>query len=207
MSAPDDLRRALAAVADTTRPDRDVADDLARARTAARSRRRRVRRSLAGMAGVAVLGAGVGVVAVHDARTAAPSSVAGVRLVARSLQAPPYTFGLTPAGWSVQAVGSTAVTIVPDDGSASTDPHDFRGKLVILFDDNPLSGRAIPYAGRTIWLTGDSGYRTLSVRTRGSEPAGVVRIQYPDGAGWDEPSMLAFLASVRVGPGAVQGKG
>ncbi len=47
----------------------------------------------------------------------------------------------------------------------------------------------------------------MATRTRGDEPTGVVRIQYPRDAGWDEDSMLAFLASVHVGDSARLGVG
>lgn len=72
-----------------------------------------------------------------------------ITLVAMPLDAAPYTFDLTPQGWSVQAQKPTAVTIAPDDDSTSSDPDDFEGKLVITFDDNPSpapgsSTRAVP---------------------------------------------------------------
>jgi hypothetical protein len=35
----------------------------------------------------------------------------------------------------------------------------------------------------------------------------MVRIQYPTGTGWTRETMLGFLASVHVGPGAQQGLG
>ncbi len=78
---------------------------------------------------------------------------------------------------------------------------------IILFDGNRPSGRQLEHEGRLFWVSGDSGYTALATRTRDDEPAGVVRIQYPDGAGWDLDSMVAFLASVHVGPGARQGLG
>ena len=98
-------------------------------------------------------------------------------------------------------------TIVPDDGSTSSDPNVFVGKLVIMFDANPPDGRVVDHDGRRFWVSGDSGYTTLATRTEGDEPDGVVRIQYPTGAGWDESSMVDFLGSVHVGPGARQGLG
>ncbi|MFC6343613.1 hypothetical protein ACFP8W_16625, partial [Nocardioides hankookensis] len=137
----------------------------------------------------------------------AVTASSGVELVAKTFDATPYTFDLTPKGWSVQAQQPTAVTIVPDDGSTSDDPNVFVGKLVILFDANPPSGRAVDQDGRRFWVSGDSGYTTLATRSAPGEPAGVVRIQYPKGAGWDEASMVDFLGSVHVGPGARHGLG
>ncbi|KQW53597.1 hypothetical protein ASC77_04830 [Nocardioides sp. Root1257] len=205
----DDLKHALESVAATERPATDPAADLARARSAARRRtRRRFRAGLVGVASVAVLAVGVSVV-VDDDGPGAPTVIAssGVELVAKTFEATPYTFDLTPRGWSVQAQQPTAVTIVPDDGSTSSDPDVFVGKLVILFDANPPDGRVVDRDGRRFWVSGDSGYTTLATRTTPGEPSGVVRIQYPKGAGWDEASMVDFLASVHVGPGARHGLG
>jgi hypothetical protein len=202
----DDLKRALASVADAERPDTDPAADLDRARGAARRRtRRRFRLGLGGLAAVTVLAVGVTLVVDDEPAPVTPS--AGVELVAEPFEATPYTFDLTPQGWSVQGANPNAVTIAPDDGSTSSEPLDFRGKLVILFDANPVGGRELEHDGRTFWVSGDSGYTTVSTRTLPDEPRGVVRIQYPEGAGWDLDAMVAFLASVHVGPGARHGVG
>ncbi|WP_028645409.1 hypothetical protein [Nocardioides sp. URHA0020] len=203
MSPSHDLTRALQAAAETGRPAVDPGADLARARHAMHARaRRRVRTGLVGVAAAAVLA--VGTVAVLDRSATDP---AGVELVAQRFEATPYTFDLTPQGWSVQAQQPWAVTIVPDDGSTSEDPDVFVGKLVIMFDANRPDGRVVDHDGRRFWVSGDSGYTTLATRTRAGEPSGVVRIQYPADAGWDERSMVDFLASVHVGAGAQQGSG
>jgi hypothetical protein len=204
----DDLKRALQTVADAERPEADPGADLARARAAAGVRsRRRFRLGLTGVTAVAVLAIGATAVVDPEPDRAGVTASSGVELVAEPFAAAPYTFDLTPAGWSVQAQRPTAVTIAPDDGSTSSNPDDFRGKLVILFDTNRPTGQALEHDGRAFWVSGDSGYTVLATRTRGAEPAGVVRIQYPDGAGWDRESMVAFLASVHVGPGARHGLG
>lgn len=213
MCPTDDLKRALGSVADAERPVADPAADLARARSAASARtRRRLRLGLTGATTAVVLSLGAALVldrapSEPGTATSAPDAASsGVRLVAERFDASPYTFDLTPEGWSVQAQRPTAVTIAPDDGSTSSSPDDFRGKLVILFDGNRPSGRHRA-RGPGLLVSGDSGYTALATRTRGDEPTGVVRIQYPDGAGWDLDSMVAFLASVHVGPGARQGLG
>ena len=226
MSPTHDLKRALQTAAESDRPAVDPADDLARAVSAARARtRRRFRVGLAGVASVTVLGVGAAVVlereptgpGVSAPRPDAPSAPVGVELVSETFEATPYTFDLTPQGWSVQAQMPNGVTIVPDDGSTSDDPNVFVGKLVIMFDANRPSGRVIDHDGRRFWVSSESGrttlaarrsgYTTLATLTRGDEPEGVVHIQYPNGAGWDEASMVAFLASVHVGPGAQHGFG
>lgn len=211
MSPTHDLKHALQSAAETDRPAVDPADDLARALAAASARtRRRFRVGLAGVASVAVLAVGAAVLVDRESAgpgVTAPSTASAVDLVSETFEATPYTFDLTPKGWSVQAQNAFAVTIVPDDGSTSSNPDDFAGKLVIMFDANRPTGDVVDADGRRFWVSGDSGYTTLATRTLGGEPAGVVRIQYPSGAGWDEASMVAFLASVHVGPGARLGHG
>jgi hypothetical protein len=216
-----DLKQALHLAASTSRPAPDPADDLARARAADTARsRRRVRAGLSGLAAVAVLGIGTTAVLTGQDPSGEPSAgssatptpsteapVGGVQLVAETFDATPYTFDLTPQGWAVQGQNEFGVTIAPTDGSTSDHPDDFVGKLVIMFDANPPGGRAVDLDGRRFWITGDSGYTTISTRTITGEPAGAVRIQYPDDTGWDEDSMLAFTASVHVGDGAKHGSG
>jgi hypothetical protein len=206
-----DLTAALRVVADTDRPVPDAVDDLARARSASRRRfRRRLQAGTAAAVVVLVAGVGIGTALAGHDRTDPPSASTGaapVRLVAQPLAADPYTFDLTPKGWSVQAQSPQAVTIVPDDGRASTNPDDFVGKLVILFDQNPPGTKSLEYAGRTFWIHADSDYTTLSTRTRPGEPPGVVRVQYPAATGWTITSMLRFLGSVHVGPAARPGLG
>lgn len=210
-----DLRHALDLVAGDGRTGTQPGTDLDRARMAlTRRNRRRYSTGLAALTLVAVGGVGVAalnasgdVPAPGGPSASGPATTTGVRLVARTLDATPYSFGLTPEGWSVQAQTPTAVTIVPDDGSVPTDENDFRGKLVIMFDANPLQGRQVERDGRTFWIGDDPDYTTMATRTAAGEPDGVVRIQFPTGTGWDEDSMLRFLGSVHVGDGAQQGVG
>lgn len=213
-----DLKRALALAASTERSSPDPADDLARARTARTARtRQRVRVGLSGLAVVAVVGVGASVAvsgreapagpSAGNGATSSPQTPEGVQLVAATFDAPPYTFDLTPQGWSVQGQNAFGVTIAPEDGSTTDMPDDFEGKLVIMFDARPPGGRAVDLDGRTFWITGDSGYTTISTRTAAGEPEGAVRIQYPDDTGWTEDTMLAFTASVHVGDDARYGGG
>jgi hypothetical protein len=196
-----DLKRLLEVAAETPSAPVDPDADLARALRAGRARNaRRARLATVVLALALVVGLGLGRVAPEPQDT-------GVRLVAQRLDADPYTFDLTPKGWHVEAQNPYAVTIVPDDGSASDDPDVFVGKLVILFDQNPLGPTTIESAGRSFAIRSDSEYTTISTATRNGEPPGVVRIQYPDDAGWTRASMLAFLGSVHVGPGALPGLG
>jgi hypothetical protein len=184
----------------------DPLEDLVRAQSAARIRsRRRFRLALSGLS--LALVAGVGVTGVLERGAGRPPSsspattTGSIDLLAKRLRARPYTFDLTPKGWSVQARTAYFVTIVPGDRPTSPDPDVFVGKLVITFDHNPLGGRPLGGTGRDVRIRGDSGYTTLSMRTAPGEPPGVVRIQYPDDAGWDHTSMARFLRSVHVGAG------
>jgi hypothetical protein len=196
-----------AALADDA-PMPSAAADLERARAGLAARRRhRFRAATAAGAFVTVAIAG-GIAAVGQ-RTEAPShsQVDSIVLVSTPLKAAPYTFDLTPRGWSVQQQRATGVTIAPDNGSASRTPNDFQGKLVILFDRNPLTGKQLEYDGRQIWMVGDSGYTTMAMATSAGEPKGVVRIQYPNGTGWSHTQMLRFLTSIHVGASAQPGAG
>ena len=203
MSDHDDLKRALDAASSGDRTMPGPGEDLARARTAMRARtRRRYRTGLGGLVIAAVVGIGtVGILANQ------PDTSTRIHLVAERFVAAPYTFDLTPKGWAVQAQNPYAVTIVPDDGSISTNPDDFVGKLVITFDENPLSGRSVEHDGRKIWISKSDDYTSMATPTRAGEPGGIVRIQYPQDTGWNEAAMLDFLASVRVGAEAQHGHG
>jgi len=201
-----DIRQMLDIAADVDRPAVDPGADLARGRTAQRARtRKRLRTGLSGLALAAVLGVSTTAV-IAELTEDAPTSP-GVHLVADEFEAAPYTFDLTPVGWSVQGQRPSAVTIAPDDGSTSDHPDDFVGKLVILFDTNPPGGKRLTYQGRSLWMDQSEDYVTLATLTRTGEPAGVVRIQYPRKAGWSRPAMEAFLASVHVGDTARHGMG
>lgn len=203
-----DLKRMLETAVGDDAPMPSVAADLDRARAGLAARRRhRFRAATAAGALVTVaIGASLATVGEHSD---APShhQVDTVVLVSKPLNASPYTFDLTPRGWEVQQQRASGVTIAPDDGSTSSSPYDFQGKLVILFDRNPLAGKRLEYRGRQIWMVGDSGYTTMAVATSADEPRGVVRIQYPNGTGWSTRQMLRFLASIHVGAGARPGAG
>ena len=180
--------------------------------------RTRQRHAASAVLGVALAGAvGFGLVQAVDADQTRPQQTTnppspsmspdGVVLLSQPLDAGPYEFATTPEGWAVQGENAFAVVIAPLDGSVSSNPDDFRGKLVILFDKNPPSGEVRTVQGRQFWLRGDSGYTTIATRTLPGEPDGVVSVQFPDDTGWSEEVMLRFLASVSVGPGAQPGLG
>jgi hypothetical protein len=210
-----DLHRALALAAG---PGESAASqpaaDLDRARTAVRNRRRRrFRYAVSGLTSATVVAVLVaGVVGRDDVPAPSPGDhpavVSGaVVLVAGPLDVGAYVFEQVPQGWAVQGQRPTALTIAPTDGSVSDDPDDFQGKLVVMLDRERMYGYSVEQDGRTFHVRRGEGYTTVSVRTRADEPDGVVRIQYPDDAGWATAQMLDFLAGVRVTPEAEPGFG
>ncbi|HET6153263.1 MAG TPA: hypothetical protein VFE15_09905 [Marmoricola sp.] len=216
-----DLNHLLDRLADNAGPT-DPAADIERGRVALKTRRRRnYRIGVAGFASVAILSVGMTAVVTADrsgpsqpAATTQPSG--GIRLSSAHLAAGPYTFDTSPEGWAVESIRPDAVTIAPQDGSVSTNPNVYTGKLVILFDSNPLgNGNTVTFDGRDFTVrhesastsplrpgNGSADSTTISTRTRAGEPDGVVRIQFPGSSGWTQAQMLRFLASVHVGSSA-----
>jgi len=209
-----DLNSLLERAAGPTGAPVDAHADLTRGhRALSRTRRRRGALGLVGVAAAGVVGVGIarvtdpgGDVAADRTQTHHPVKGTGITFLAQPFEAGPYTFDQTPVGWEVQGAYPQGVTIAPV-GFPDQEPLSFVGKLVILFDGNPLSGEKLQRDGRTFWVHGDSGYTTIATPTRPGEPTGNVLIQFPDDTGWTRDTMLTFLASVHVGPGAQQGVG
>ena len=206
-----DLTELLDRASDVPGTPTPVNDDLARAHTALRSRRRRRSLVAAGsVCAVAVLAGTVGPTLVDDApernTTTVESEDSLSMLVASTETAGPYTFGKLPRGWEIQGTYPQGVTIA-EIGDDDQEPLSFIGKLVIMYDQNPLSGEPTEYNGRVFYTRGDSGHSAVYVQTRDGEPEGVVSVQYPDSAGWDVATMIEFLDAVEVGPGAQPGLG
>jgi hypothetical protein len=207
-------------------PAPDVTGDLARGRRAlARTRRRRGAAGLLGVAAASVVG--VGAVRYADGPASAPrvvevpedvkddattpatqdASPTGVQLLAQPFEAGPYTFATTPEGWYVQGAYPQGVTIAPEGADLNPSPYSFEGKLVIMLDGHRPFGEPVTFAGREFWVRSSSGYTTIETLTRPGEPEGKLSVQFPVDTGWAEATMFEFLASVEVGPGAVQGIG
>jgi hypothetical protein len=192
----------------------DAHADLTRGhRALSRTRRRRGAVGLAGVATLGVVGVGIARVAdrggdvVTDASGTHHPKQTGVTLLGQPFSAGPYQFDATPEGWEVQGADAFAVTIAPV-GFPDQEPGSFVGKLVILFDGDPVGGGdRVDVGGRTFVVSHGEGYTTIATPTRPGEPAGVVRIQYPSDTGWTRDNMLQFLAGVHVGAGAQQGLG
>jgi hypothetical protein len=204
-----DLTDLLDRASDLGEPPMPVADDLSRGRAALRRRRRR--NGLVAVGSMCALGiiAGFGAPAVLD-----PSPEGSPRVVetpdselfAANQTEGPYTFGKLPVGWEVQGSYPQGVTIAPV-GFPDQEPASFVGKLVIMYDQNPVSGEHTEYNGREFYTNTKGDHDTVRVHTRAGEPEGTVSVQYPDSAGWDVETMIEFLDAVEVGRGALPGLG
>jgi hypothetical protein len=206
-----DLTELLDRASDLDHTPMPVDDDLTRARAALRRQRRT--RGLVGSVGViALVAAGVAGTTVLDRDSDADTVVTeeqpgdGIQLVAARAEGGPYTFGKLPRGWEVQGTTPSAVTIAPADAK-NTNSNSFLGKLVIMYDQNPPSGDVTTVGGRDFFIRGDSDHTTIMVSTRAGEPEGLVYVQYPDSAGWDEETMIELLDAVRVNDSAQPGIG
>jgi hypothetical protein len=194
-----------------------VNDDLARARSALR-RRRTWRTGAASLAAVAVVAGSVGVsnlvggtapdgTGIASRPSSGPKSAdpSDIRLVASDLEVGPYLLGKIPDGWAAQA--DDPVVIAPTDGSVSADPNDFRGKLVVMYERNPIGpGDTVTWDDKSFKMRGDSGYRSIVRRTGGDEPEGIVVVQYPEKE-WTQELMLEFASAVKVTDKATAGVG
>jgi hypothetical protein len=119
------------------------------------------------------------------------------------VQAGPYSFDVTPVGWSVQGHRPGSVTFAADDGTSDPHPDAFVGKIVLLYDTDPLFGEAVAYSGRDFKVNESSDTLVVSTRTRVGEPEGTVRLQVPLAVGWSVDTALEMLDGVRVSEGAV----
>ena len=207
------LDRATGAVDAVDASPTSVADDLARGRAALHRRRRNRGRIAAGsLAALGILVVGIngtlgGESAPGPADVRGQQPAGSIKLVSASLTAGPYTFGKLPEGWAVQGTTAYAVTIAPTDGSTNDERDSFIGKLVIMYDQNPLSGETTTVDGREFFIRSDSGHTTIAVATRAGQPAGEVLVQFPDSAGWAQGTMIEFLDAVQVNDSAQAGKG
>ena len=211
-----DLTDLLDRAADSDDNPVDVRADLVRARTAWQRRRRIRSLAAAGsLVAVGILAVGVAGSGVLDRAPQDNSAVVedpgsesddSSTLVAASLEAGPYTFGKVPEGWTVQGTSPSAVTIA-QEGDDDEHPDSFVGKLVIMYDQNPLSGEQSVVNGRTFFTRGDSGHTTIAVATEPGQPEGEVLVQFPDSAGWSHDTMIEFLDAVEVNASARPGLG
>jgi hypothetical protein len=208
--------------------DGDIAvtasEDLNRARgQLIRRRRARVKVLSASLGGLAALAA-VGVVVTNsddpslNPSISASPSANSIHLVSADVTEGAFSFGKVPDSWTIQRATRSSVLMTPPgqpygvkvppskadiarpkpDGSIRQRPNSFEGKLLIYFDQYPLSGSTSTVSGRTYAIESGDGYTTISVDTLPGQPNGVVRVQYPTVTGWSQSTLREFLGSVTV---------
>jgi hypothetical protein len=203
-------------------------EDLNRARGRLIHRRRtRLKAMTASIGGLAVIAAvGVAVTSSEEPAdspgiSASPSADA-IHLVSADLDAGAFSFGKIPDSWTVQRSTTSSVLMIPpgqpyglkvpaskaDLANGKARPNapqhldSFEGKLLITFDQYPLTGNLSTIGGRTYQIDSGAGYTTISVDTLPGQPDGVVRVQYPTQTGWSQSTLREFLDSVTVNDSA-----
>jgi hypothetical protein len=181
--------------------------DLTRGRRALA--RTRVRRTAAGLAGVAAAGViAVGLTAGgHDAPVATERPAVVTLHRTAAVAAGGFSFTALPVGWSIAGVTPTAVTLTQDGADADPDPDVFTGKVTVTFDGEFAAGERIRQDGQDYWLSHDSAHTWVSAYTRPGEPTGRLAIQFPDDTGWTRQTMLDLVSAVRVLDAAQPGVG
>lgn len=204
-------------------PSPEQADqDLARGRRALR-RRHAMRGAGASVFAVAALAAAVaygtnagsaGPATTPEAKgtTAAtsPQAVATQLVAYKGEQPKGFTIDKVPAGWEVQGVNASALTIAPI-GLKDKDPDSFVDKIAIMLqskdDKSTPSGTNVTVGGQPGVINeglGTDHGRNLWVK----EPNGIwMEVQIWDARGWSDAAMVEFGAGIHVLKDAVQGVG
>jgi hypothetical protein len=211
----------LASEGDTTF---EASEDLNRARGLLIRRRRTRAKVLTTGVGALAAFAAIGVVATtsddpgNNLSISSSPAVKDLHLVSADVTGGSFSFGKVPDNWEVQRGTQSWVLMIPsgkpygvkvapnkDDVASGkvrpeAPPHldSFEGKLLITFDQYPLTGNTSTIGGRTYQIDSGDGYTTISVATLPGQPKGVVRVQYPTQTGWSQITLREFLASVTV---------
>ena len=209
-AAMNDLNDLLDRAAGPAGAPLDAHADLTRGhRALARTRRRRAAGGLLGVAAAGVVGVGVVRVAGPDRRRRGRQDLessprrrpASRSSPSRSRPVPTRSTRRPRAGRSRAPTRRASPS--PRSASPTRSPTSFVGKLVILFDGNPLSGEQVELDGRTFWVRGNSGYTTIATphaaRRARRERADPVPRPTPAGPA---TRCWTFLAGVHVGDGA-----
>lgn len=221
MELHDRLDRLAGPAVEATSSQADA--DLARGRRALRHRRT-VKGAATGVFAVAAAAAALAYgtasqpaphPAAGPAAPAAPSAprpaVVSAKLVAYQGEQPKgYTIDKVPAGWEIQGVDPSVLTIAPINAT-DKDPHTFVGKIAIMLQSQDEhvtpSGTAVKVGGKTGFLItpdGQTDGRTLYLK----QPNGIYLIvQIWDAKGWSNDAILEFAGGIHVLSNAVQGRG
>ena len=183
--------------------------DVARGRRALR-RRRLFRSAGASAFAVAALAAavtygvsgGTGSPAGTTATGTSARAVVTTRLVAyQGAQPKGFTIDKVPAGWEVQGVNASVLTIAPK-GLADKNVDSFVGKIAIMLqsadDHSTPTGTAVPVGDKpgVISKTADPGnVKDLWVK----QPNGIwLQVQIWDATGWSDAAIVEFGAGIHV---------
>jgi hypothetical protein len=197
--------------------------DLARGRRALR-RRRTVKGAATGVFAVAAATAALAYgTTSHPAsrpdasRPAASPPVASPRtgavtttLVAYKGDQPKgYTIDKVPAGWEIQGMDPTVLTIAPVNDK-NKDPHVWIGKIAIMLQSKGEtarpSGKAMKVGGKAAVLDDVDNLPGKSLYVM--QPNGIYLIvQIGDARGWSNEKIVEFAAGIHVLPNAQQGVG
>ncbi|MFG2037426.1 hypothetical protein [Dactylosporangium sp. NPDC048998] len=142
----------------------------------------------------------------------APADLTGYaeRLRPGALKAPaPFTFGLMPAGWTVDNISAAAVTFCPP--GVGPDPT-FVNKIAVQLDDSPGtepkysdgSATSVQVGTRRAWLVTSSEGQVLQVPTDGGRS---LLLQIGPKALLPLDVLLPFAASIGVTPAAEVSRG
>jgi hypothetical protein len=195
-----------------------VEADLARGRRALR-RRRTVKGAATGVFAVAAATAALAYgtasrpaapPAAAPPAAAARPTVTGAKLVAyHGAQPKGYTIDKVPAGWEIQGVDPSVLTLAPI-GDKDKDPHVWVGKIAIMLqsmdEHGTPTGTAVSVAGkRGVLVTADAPRgKSLYVM----QPNGInLIVQIWDASGWSNDAIVEFASGIHVLPGAQQGRG
>ena len=195
-----------------------VEADLARGRRALR-RRRTVKGAATGVFAVAAATAAltygttsrpVAPPAAAPQAVAPRPAVADTRLVAyHGAQPKGYTIDKVPAGWEIQGVDPSVLTIAPV-GDKDKDPHVWVGKIAIMLqslgEKGTPAGTALRVAGKPGVLGAGDELHSNSLNVM--QPNGIYLIvQIWDARGWSNGAIVECAAGIHVRPGAQQGRG
>ncbi|GIM96446.1 hypothetical protein [Paractinoplanes toevensis] len=214
-----DLHHRLSQIAGPSgAPSAEQADaDLTRGKRALR-RRRAFQGAGASVFAVAALAAVVAYGTTNQATAptteAAPagtSTVSTAKLVAYHGEQPKgFTIDKVPAGWELQGVSESVLTIAPT-GFKDKDVNSFVGKIAVMLQSK--DDKSTP-TGTTVTVAGKPG--VINTPTDGGDTRNLW-VQQPDGiwllaqiwdaSGWTTDDIVEFGAGLHVLPGAVQGVG
>lgn len=198
-----------------------------RAALARLQRRRKVRRSVIGVAAASALVVGAVAIgnlgddpgdsppAAHNGPTtdkvASPNTVTQVDLVSYDgRQLDGFVVDRAPEGWYLQGSNSQALTIAPE-GTSNTEPLSFNGKLVVMLLSSHApaklpQGEPVTVGGERGTVNRHAGAETTTLTYDDGE-GHLVQVQSPKVLGWSNEQLAKFAEGVEVTADAKAGLG